>query len=69
MKSKTKKLHACHPPDWTTNKPNWGMWGNAIECCEENEKGEFWVDNGEYSSRVNFCPYCGTKAPAQIKKV
>jgi hypothetical protein len=38
----------------------------AIDGCDENDRGEFWVGNGEYSSRVNFCPVCGAKAPAQI---
>jgi hypothetical protein len=41
-------------------------YGAAIEDCFENEKGEFWVGNGEYGSRVNYCPYCGAKAPSQF---
>lgn len=41
------------------------LYGQAIMRCDE-EKGEFWVGNGEYSSRVNFCPFCGARAPKQV---
>jgi hypothetical protein len=41
-------------------------YGNAIDDCTENEKGEFWVGNGEYGSQVNFCPICGAKAPVPV---
>lgn len=37
-------------------------YGEAIGTCWENSNGELWVDNGEYDSRVNFCPYCGFRA-------
>ncbi len=51
-------------------------YGDAINECWEaplhgQEKlpkdlsGTFWVGNGEYWSQVNFCPYCGAKAPVQ----
>ena len=43
-----------------------GAYGSAIEFCFELETGELWVDNGEYSSRVNYCPVCGYKAKKQI---
>jgi hypothetical protein len=43
-------------------------YGAAVEDCYETEEGEFWVSNGEYSSRVNCCPVCGAKAPKQIEK-
>lgn len=39
--------------------------GPAIDSCLEWEDGTFWVSNGEYQSQVNYCPYCGTKAPTQ----
>lgn len=41
-------------------------YGSAVNDCIENEFGEFWVDNGEYSTQVNFCPACGVKAPKQF---
>ena len=39
--------------------------GPAIKACTEIPRapGEFWVSNGEYSSQVLYCPYCGAKAP------
>ena len=43
------------------------FYGPAFDQCkEEEESGRFWVDNGEYKSQVNYCPYCGAKAPKQI---
>jgi hypothetical protein len=39
--------------------------GGAISDCYELENGAFIVSNDEYSSRVNFCPFCGAKAPLQ----
>ena len=45
---------------------NTAKYGGAIYDCEENEDGELWVDNGEYASQVNYCPYCGYKAKAQV---
>ena len=37
-------------------------YGNAIDECREDDQGRFWVGNGEYSSQVNYCPFCGHKA-------
>jgi len=28
--------------------------------------GEMWVSNDEYQNQVNFCPFCGKKAPKGI---
>jgi hypothetical protein len=41
------------------------MYGGAIYQCFENEKGELWVNNDEYESQVNYCPFCGYKAIKQ----
>lgn len=43
-------------------------FGVAIEDCHSDDKdlGVFWVGNGEYYNQVNFCPFCGEKAPKQI---
>lgn len=43
-----------------------GIYGSAINSCWEEENGEMWVSNGEYSSQVNFCPITGRKATKQI---
>lgn len=40
--------------------------GDAIDNCYELPDGTIWVGNGEYASRVNFCPYCGHKASVQM---
>ena len=36
-------------------------YGPAITTSYE-ENGQIWVSNGEYTSRVNYCPYTGKKA-------
>jgi hypothetical protein len=41
--------------------------GMAIHECFENEKGELWVSNTEYSSQVNYCPFCGYKADTSVE--
>jgi hypothetical protein len=41
-------------------------YGDAVTWCLEEKDGTFWVGNGEYSSQVNYCPVCGTKAPTQV---
>lgn len=41
--------------------------GPAVDNCYEDETG-MWVGNGEYESRVNYCPYCGAAARQQIPK-
>ncbi len=39
----------------------WGPWGH----CDERD-GIFEIHDGEYDNRVNFCPFCGAKAPKPI---
>jgi hypothetical protein len=34
-------------------------YGPAVEDCTEDAAGRLWVGNGEYSSWVRFCPFCG----------
>ena len=41
-------------------------YGGAISHCVEDEDGKFWVGNGEYESRVNYCPFCGVTAPTKF---
>lgn len=43
------------------------MYGNAIDKCIELNDGTLMVDNDEYSSQVNYCPYCGYEAKTKIK--
>lgn len=38
-------------------------YGIAIDDCSEDEEGQFWCGNGEYSTQVEYCPFCGQKAP------
>ena len=56
-------LHRCEP-----HAVPYGYYGPAISLCHEprDAPGEFWVGNGEKASRVNFCPFCGEKAPKQV---
>ena len=61
-------LHACANRD---------ALGNAINCCYELEPdtpkqpgckaGQYWVAGPRTESQVNYCPYCGAKAPVQIE--
>ena len=43
-------------------------YGEALYECGEDE-GRLWVRNDEYTSQVNYCPYCGYKAPRQLHSV
>ncbi|KKM86038.1 hypothetical protein LCGC14_1283020 [marine sediment metagenome] len=57
---KTNYIHKC------VCKVPHAIYGPAIDVCIEEENGKYWVDNDEYSSQVNYCPFCGSKAPTQI---
>jgi hypothetical protein len=67
MSNDKKTLHRCAPA-WRSERYFQDAHGPAVEECSENEQGEFWAGNNEYSSRVNFCPFCGEKAPAQVSQ-
>ena len=41
-------------------------YGAAISCSYEDANGAIWVTNGEYASRVNYCPFTGKKAKKPI---
>jgi hypothetical protein len=57
--------HRCNP-SWACYEDAYQeAYGTAIDHCVERD-GQFWVGNGEYGSRVNYCPYCGAKAPSQV---
>ncbi len=38
-------------------------YGQNVLWCIEEADGKFWVGDGEGETQVNFCPYCGQKAP------
>jgi len=40
-----------------------GEFGHAIEGCWEID-GKLYVGNGEYTSEVTYCPFCGIKLSA-----
>ena len=42
-------------------------YGPAVTFCHEDEEGKLWAENGEYASQVNYCPFCGFRAPTQIE--
>jgi len=42
-------------------------YGAAITECTEDARGRLWCSNDEYMTRVNFCPFCGYKAPRQVE--
>jgi len=65
MSETEKKRHACYEPRDLDDSKSSGF-GPAITDCSEDENGRFEVGNGEYGSYVNFCPYCGEKAPLGI---
>ena len=44
------------------------MYGGAIYDVYEREDGTLWVDNGEYSSQVNFCPLDGYEAKVKVDR-
>ena len=55
----TKDLHKCE------GDTQHDGYGPAVEMCHEDEDGILWVGNGEYGSRVNYCPYCGYESRNQ----
>lgn len=64
------ELHDCRgrTPENPFAEPT--SCGSAIVNCEETSEGKLFVSNGEYSSQVSFCPYCGYKAKvaAEVEK-
>lgn len=44
-------------------------YGEALSYCTGYEDGTLWVGNGEYASRVNYCPFCGSAAAKQMRFV
>jgi hypothetical protein len=55
------KMHKCTYDE--TEVPH-GGYGPAVFYCIE-EDGIFHIGGDEYDSSVNYCPFCGEKAPVQ----
>lgn len=63
LEVKNKELHNCE--SYFLEK----SYGIAIYYCIEDLKGHFWVGNKEYTNQVNFCPFCGQKAPETAEEI
>lgn len=51
------KLHRCKADKYCSE---YGDYGCAVTVCfQDEDTGELWVTNDEYSNRVRFCPFCG----------
>ncbi len=59
--------HIC-APGWTDKPENKAAYGAAITECGEDDEGALWAGNGEYYTKVSYCPFCGVKAPLQVGK-
>ena len=44
-------------------------YGSAVDNCYEDDNDELWVSNGEYTTRVNYCPKCGYKAQKLVEEI
>ena len=60
MKIPEDERHSC-----SGDLPREG-YGEALEWCSEEEDGRLFVTNCEYTSFVNFCPYCGYEARVKV---
>jgi hypothetical protein len=55
---------------WCSNRINkYIEHGCAVDMCREDDYGRLWVDNGEYGSMVQYCPFCGFKGRNLDNKV
>lgn len=52
-------LHYCQATEENTD----GGYGRAIDDCREDEdKPGLYAGNGEYTTKVNYCCFCGYKS-------
>lgn len=63
-KTKTQYYDDTHNGDYPEYFPR--DCGSAIVYCQEYSNGVLYVTNEEYSSQVNFCPFCGYEARVKI---
>lgn len=45
------------------------LYGPSITTIYMEDDGKMWVENGEYASQVNFCPFTGTPAETKMEVV
>lgn len=57
-------LHKCRKELPTDEKHG---YGSAITSCWELQDGTLHVDNEEYHSQVDYCPWCGYEAKVKVK--
>ena len=43
------------------------LYGPAIVRCSVRADKTMWVDNDEYCTQVNYCPFCGKQAEVMIE--
>ena len=65
MSSDQAVRHCCAAPAGANDPATWAH-GAAVTESQEDEGGAMFVGNGEYATRVNFCPFCGVKATLPI---
>lgn len=53
---KNENRHSCD-----NDLEYYSAYGTAVESCNADDYGRLWVGNGEYSSMVKYCPFCGFK--------
>jgi hypothetical protein len=67
---KTENRHKCE----ASEPEHFEVCIFSLERCTEDEEGKLFIDiyddpdNEEHSLRVNYCPFCGYRAPSQIVK-
>ncbi len=66
-----KILHHCNSAMYTQTIIDYKrrLYGEAIAYCYEYDDGLLIVENDEYVSQVNYCPYCGYKAKVTFGKI
>ncbi len=66
MKDKEMVLaHGC----LTMQSLEHGNWGAAITAIISRDEGKTWLaDNGEYETRVYYCPFCGVTLEGNVGK-
>jgi len=61
------ELHKCLSRNYDSIKI--ADYGGAVYECSEDTDGVLWVTNYEYTTQVNYCPFCGYKAKVQVSKM
>jgi hypothetical protein len=51
------RIHHC--VELREDRALYEAYGPAVTDCYGREDGTLWAGNGEYTSRVRFCPFCG----------